>query len=77
MRPDREQHLHDIKNLFLEKVDEKYRKGAEEHQETLLDKTDLLEEALFEAIDLFVYIATELQRRRAFPQVPEEPHTDD
>jgi len=77
MNAEREQHLHDIKNLFLELADKKYRRGAEEHQETLLEKPDLLEEALYEAIDLFIYLATELQRRRAIVHAPQEPHTDD
>ena len=77
MTPEREQHLHDLKNRFLERVDVKYRKGAEEHNESLLKKTDLLEEALDEAIDLFVYIASELQRRRENPPVPELPASDD
>jgi hypothetical protein len=76
MTPEREQHLHDLKNLFLERSDAKYRKGAEEHNEILLTKTDLLEEALDEAIDLFIYLATELQRRRAILEPPEE-HTED
>lgn len=79
MTPEREQHLHDLKNLFLERADAKYRKGAEEHNESLLTKDDLLYEALDEAINLFIYIASELQRRRSVPEVPLPPeeHTED
>jgi len=77
MTPEREQHLHDLKNLFLERADAKYRKGAEEHNESLLKKNDLLYEALDEAIDLFIYIASELQRRGSIPNAPEEPPSED
>jgi hypothetical protein len=79
MTPEREKHLHELKHLFIEKADSKYRRGAEEHQETLLKKDDLLEEALDEAIDLFIYLATELQRRKRVIVIREEPsaHTED
>ena len=77
MTPEREQHLHDLKNLFLEKLDAKYRKGAEQHNESLLEKTDLLEEAFDEILDLFVYVATELERRRTTITAPEEPPSED
>jgi len=60
----RENHLQEIKQRFLDRVDLKYRKGAKEHKESLTTKTDLLEEALDEVVDLFVYILTEIDRKK-------------
>lgn len=58
--PEQENHLAEIKNSFETLVDIKYRKGQEEHGGDLFKKgiLDLVEDALNEAIDQFVYLIT-------------------
>jgi hypothetical protein len=58
MTPDHEAHLERIKQQFLKDVDKKYREGQREHGGFLPTKTDLLDEALNEIIDLYVYLIT-------------------
>lgn len=55
MSKEKEQQLAYIKKEFLARVDKKFRKGAKEHKESLMD-LDLLEEALSEASDIIVYL---------------------
>ena len=63
MTPEQERHLQMIKDEFVKRVDAKYRAGQKEHGGDLWNK-DSLAEALPEAIDLFVYIITELLKRK-------------
>jgi hypothetical protein len=77
MSPEKEAHLHDLKHRFANRLDFKYRKGAAEHNESLPDKTDLLEEAVDEVLDLYVYLTTEIDRRRPKPAEPPEEPTED
>lgn len=59
-----EHHLTHIKQMFAASVDLKYRKGEEEHGGNLWDNDHLLDEAINEAIDLFVYLVTLKGQRR-------------
>lgn len=60
MTNDQERHLADIQKEFIRMVEIKYRRGAEEHGGDLQDMTEggLLDSAIEEAIDLFVYLIT-------------------
>lgn len=61
MLTDKQQkHLAEIRNKFHSKVGEKYRQGAEEHEGFLGDKPiyKLIDEAINEAVDQFVYLQT-------------------
>lgn len=58
MTPEQEAHLQTIKDLFLEEVDAKYRRGVEEHGGNVWEQENLLEEASQEAVDLYVYITS-------------------
>jgi len=51
-------HLTEIKNRFSELVSSKYKKGAEEHGGFLPDKPGLIDMAIEEAVDQFVYLHT-------------------
>lgn len=53
-----EMHLKKIKIQFTDMVDEKYRRGAEEHGGKLWEKTGLVDMAIEEAIDQVVYLLT-------------------
>lgn len=55
-----EGHLLDIKHDFLVLVDDKYRKGQSEHGGNLFDLSplQLIDSAIEEAIDQFVYLVT-------------------
>ncbi len=64
MTPEQEMHLHRIKAEFAALADAKYRAGVAEHGGNLWEKTDLLEQALWEAVDLVNYLLTEIDRRR-------------
>jgi hypothetical protein len=55
MTKEKERQLAYIKKEFLKRVDKKFRKGAREHKESLMD-IDLIEEALSECTDLLVYV---------------------
>lgn len=59
MTPKQETHLEFIKTQFTSDVDKKYRKGQAEHGGNLWDKnTHLLDMAIEEALDLYVYLIT-------------------
>lgn len=60
MTQDQERHLNYIKEQFELKVDKKYRRGAIEHNGNLadMDLLNLVDNALEEAIDQFVYLTT-------------------
>jgi hypothetical protein len=51
-------HLDAIKDRFIAEVDAKYRKGVQEHGGNLWLKSALLDEALDEVVDLYVYLIT-------------------
>ena len=58
MKQQQEQHLANIKEDFLREVDKKYRAGQEQHGGDLWAKKDLIDKALEEIIDLYVYMVT-------------------
>ncbi len=58
MTPQQTAHLVNIQNSFIEAVRDKYRKGVEEHGGNLWEKTNLIDEAMNECIDLYVYLYT-------------------
>lgn len=58
MTPQQEAHLQQVKEMFSLAVDLKYRNGEKEHGGNLWEKGDLLDNAIDEAIDLFVYLIT-------------------
>lgn len=57
-------HLLRIKAKFQDEVDWKYKKGAREHDNTLLSMSviELLTEMKQEAVDLYVYAETAIER---------------
>lgn len=67
MTPAQEAHLQAIKSEFARDVDIKYRNGAAEHGGHLeqMHPDDLLDEAIAEAVDLYTYLVTLRQKRRA------------
>ncbi len=60
MTPEQEEHLQKIKGEFNKLVDTKYRKGQKKHGGDLLTKKELelLDMAIDETIDQFVYLST-------------------
>jgi hypothetical protein len=60
MTPDQEAHLKKIKEQFALQVDLKYRSGQKEHGDNLYEMASMkvLNEAINEAVDLFVYLTT-------------------
>lgn len=58
MKQLQEQHLANIKEDFAREVDKKYRAGQEQHGGDLWAKKDLINKALEEIIDLYVYMST-------------------
>ncbi len=52
------QHLNSIKNSFTAAVESKYTEGVKEHGGNLWEKSNLLDEAMKEVIDLYVYLHT-------------------
>lgn len=60
MKKKQKRHLNQIKQSFIDEVDIKYRKGQKEHGGDLLKKDAkfLLENAIQEAIDQYVYLVT-------------------
>jgi len=71
MTPDQERDLQTIKDEFVRAVDSKYRKGQAEHGGDLysMNTFRLLNEAILESIDLFVYLTT--LRRKMIEDVEE------
>ena len=66
MNPEHEELLDEIKIAFIELVDPKYRKGAEEHKDNLSGLTveQLLVEAQNEILDNFVFNYVALKKVR-------------
>jgi hypothetical protein len=64
MTKDREAHLKRVQSVFKKRLAKKYRAGAKQHREKLWEKTDLLDEAIDEVIDLVVYLISEQERRK-------------
>jgi len=64
MTPEQKAHLSYILSEALSRIDDKYQKGAAEHGGTLSDMsaTELLENAIDEAIDQVVYLLTLRQK---------------
>jgi hypothetical protein len=64
MSPDQEQHLLSLQSECTWLMDQKYRKGQEEHGGNLFDMApiDLLDNAINEAIDQVVYLITLRQK---------------
>lgn len=64
MTYEQEEHLDDIMDEFFELVEPKYRKGAAEHGGNIWELTELelIDNAIDEAIDQFVYLYTLKQR---------------
>ena len=59
MTTEQEKHLAFIQKKFAEALDTKYRQGVEEHGGNIWDKQDMLmDEMMFEILDLWVYYAT-------------------
>ena len=61
MTPAQESHLRDIKSSFEASVDAKYRKGQAEHGGNLWDR-NTLSDIKDEAVDLFTYICTAIEK---------------
>lgn len=59
MDQEHELHLVSIKERFLKAVDEKYRKGQAEHGGSLWLKPGMIDLAMEEIIDLYVYMANQ------------------
>lgn len=57
-----EGHLQILKEEFCERLDKKYRAGVAEHGGNLWEKEGLLDEAIMEVIDLWVYLQTRKQQ---------------
>jgi hypothetical protein len=66
MTPMQEDHLDAVKAEFVTRVDEKYKKGVNEHGGNLWEYTieELIDMALDEAIDQFTYLITIKQKLR-------------
>lgn len=64
MTPEQEAHLARIKNEVVDDLDAKYRAGEEAHGGNLWDKPGMLEQAYAEALDLCIYLRTEINNRR-------------
>lgn len=65
MTPDQEAHLNEIVFSFQIAATAKYKRGAQEHKGDLLGKTplELLVEMRDEAIDLYIYAQTAIQKQ--------------
>lgn len=72
LTPEQQAHLDNLKYTFNNLVDYKYRRGVLEHGGNLWTKPDNLFQALMEAIDLFVYIATEMAVKDGQFEKPKE-----
>ena len=53
-----EEHLKRLKDQFTAELDEKYRKGQQEHGGNIWEKAGMLDHAIEEAIDQVVYLYT-------------------
>lgn len=71
MNDQQEQHLKEIIEYFSHAMDKKYRKGQAKHGGDLWER-DTLFDALEEAIDLCVYLITEIKKRETAKQALDE-----
>ena len=64
MNKEQKNHIERIRSKFMKLAWEKYQKGAKEHGSNLLtmDEKRLLKEMRDEAIDLFIYAETALEK---------------
>jgi hypothetical protein len=64
IHPRQEDHIRVLQEVFQEAIDRKYRAGVAEHPGFIWNKTetDLLDEAIDENIDQFVYLLTLKQK---------------
>lgn len=60
MSPDQENHLKEVVSVATALMQSKYREGQKKHEGNLFDLTasDLIDEAIMEAIDQLVYLIT-------------------
>lgn len=58
MTPKQNAHLKRIQNSFHKEVKRKYEKGQLQHGGNLFEKRDILDMAMEEIIDLYVYLHT-------------------
>lgn len=58
MENEHQKHLEHILHNFCEDASKKYVKGQKEHGGKLWEKTDLLDQAIAEAIDQVIYLYT-------------------
>jgi len=58
MRKAQKQHINDITNLFKELATTKYEKGCSEHGGNLWEVQGLIDMAMEECIDQFIYLST-------------------
>lgn len=58
MTPERENHLKSIQDSFCQKVRDKYYNGQSQHGGDLWKKDGMLDNALEEVLDLYVYLIT-------------------
>lgn len=74
MYDDYQEHIEDIAETFEDWMAHKYEAGAKEHGGNLWEmrQDDLLDNAIDEAIDLFVYLYTLKKQREADLSVPTE-----
>ena len=63
MTPEHEAHLARIKARLAADIDAKYRAGQDEHGGRLWEKPGMLQHAYAEALDLCVYLLTEMEQR--------------
>lgn len=66
MTQEKEEQLKHIKEEFVKLVDIKFRRGAEEHKESLMD-LNLLEEAVLELVDGIVYLLLAIKKTTTTP----------
>jgi hypothetical protein len=75
MTLEQELHLRTIKEQFAADVDAKYRAGVREHGGNLweMPTVELIDEAMKEAVDQYVYLATLRGQLLRLPADPENP----
>lgn len=67
MTQEREDQLMWLQSEISKRVNDKFRRGAAEHDESLF-RLDLVEEASWELIDGIIYLLMELKKRNENPQ---------
>lgn len=58
MKQEQEAHLSHVIDVFIDKVEKKYRKGQREHGGNLWEKMGIIDCAIEEALDQVVYLVT-------------------